>query len=1053
MSITNDNVATDYGSRFIDESLGKDDWARFEKNITEFEKQVLFSLKNYANCVINGNQSNGLSVTNMKYALGNYYYLMIRNKFMRIEKDNKFIELVKPINVKIEDYTPLKNKKQKNKMHKRDKLSVDEIREKNSVGKLNDAAEALLEIYKSFTISIDNRGFASNYIEFVGMTFIFMSEMIIKNKERFIGNVGRVWELMVSMQRFINMINENYTGSSIVDPNVKVLISSIFCEDIVDAYRRIEQIFPFNGLEICRKVPELLVTSPYDKYVSTSIIKPRAHQMEIVDKVYTNFKNGFFIVYNSMINSGKTTSVVSLTNIAKNFNKILLCVCNLQTVRDQMCCMFNNCDISFAIASMSINDEIKISKSWSAQRGIETIVCGLDVAVRLIENNPEKYIVFHDEPTIGADVDGSMSLRSNVNLLMCLPKWIIFSSATSPTVEELSVITDRIKKVHPTIVVDTVYSPTVQIACEVRTNDGDIIVPYLGCKTSSDVLNTIRKIQDIPFLGRMLTPEVAICLWTELIKIGVSNVPDIPVLLKDVNNIRADKIRVIVLEMLNIMSSLTENQIETICSSNILSNQSIETKNEINRDSTKFVNLMNLGTTEVWKGMTLIVSTEPFNYIDNFSNLLNHVKNEVKSADNVITRYNNALREWSAKKEKIMNNLKMTDVEKANKEQEVDEEKPMSIFPDWGQIATIDHVNKYNKGNKNIIDVRANNNIISFITRKIAISKKQEGNFVDMTKVSDDMLLLLFCGVGIYAPSDKRIDQHYTNLVMELASTGNLAYVIGDNSITFGTNHPYGRTIIDDKFSDHHSVYTLFQLMGRAGRVGKFPKAESIISPNVGRKLIDFTINPEKYNIEIENITKMIILIEKEKQRNMFRQIEQIQKSIDVSTYDVSHDYSNCDDLTDDYINSSDNDHNDDQNDSNINEVPDSWESVEINLDVDSDIMIRQFTEQSNNECDKKWNSIIHLSVQKNAPIVPLKSVINKNKFNKNISNESRMQTASNNNKYQPPHMRNKKQNDEKQHMCNEKQPPYMRNKKQNNEKQPVYMSTKTRDDEKSWRK
>ena len=1048
MSTSNDNNATDYGSRAIDERLTKDDWSRFEKSMTDFEKNVLQSLKIYANTVINGNAYSGITIKNTKLALGDYFYLLVRDSFLRIEKGNDVINLVKPINQKAQDFSVAKKQKQKNKKQNPNKITVADIREKSALTKLNDAVNNIMKIYQTYAFNIDNYGFNSKYIEFVGMTFIYTAEIIIRSKESYADNIGRVWELMVSMQRFLKMIDE-YIGVSIIDASLDQKISNIFIDDLRASYERLEKIFPFNGVEICRKVPELLVNSPYDKYVSSSSIKPREHQMEICNKVYNHFNNGFFIVYNSMINSGKTTTVVALGNIARNFDKVLLCVCNLQTVRDQMCCMFNNSDVSFANASVSQNGDVKISKSYSSQRDIEAIVCGLDVAVRLVENEPNKYIIFHDEPTIGADVEESLSLRLNVRLLMTLSKWYIFSSATSPTTDELSVITNRIKTVHPTLVVDTVYSPTVQIACEVRTQSGNVVVPYLGCKTSEDVLSTIKKIQDIPFLGRMLTPDIAIGLWSVLNFHKVNNVPDIPVLLKDVNNIRADKIRVIVLEMLRLVSTLSNEQIESICASNMLSNGQTS---DMNYDANKIVNMMNLGTTELYKGMTLVVSTEPLNYVSNFANLLEDLKKVTKSANNIVNRYTNEMCEWTSRKEKIMSNLKMTENEKIFKEQEIDSEKPQITFPNWAQIATVEHSTRYNYGNKNVIDIRPLNNIETIINRKIAISRKQEGNFMEMTRVSDDLLLLLFCGVGFYAPSDSRVDHHYTNLVMELASTGNLAFVIGDNSITFGTNHPYGRTIIDDKFSNRHSINTLFQLMGRAGRVGKFPKAESIVTDDIGRKLIDFTINPAKYNTEIINITNMIITIENEQKQQMDEKIKKVQETIidEVSNVEIVNmlGHTNNDPIIqqDDAIIQQDDAiiQQDDaiiqQDEAKTDDIPESWDDVDFQ---DDEISVQEPTvkldKPTNNECNEKWRiAMIESKTGKDTeklPIIPLKTVINReyenqqtqknksvhvhvpqqqtNTWRSNDSSNQKNDNVTNSEKetktlYVPPHMRNK---------------------------------------------
>jgi replicative superfamily II helicase len=118
---------------------------------------------------------------------------------------------------------------------------------------------------------------------------------------------------------------------------------------------------------------------------------------------------------------------------------------------------------------------------------------------------------------------------------------------------------------------------------------------------------------------------------------------------------------------------------------------------------------------------------------------------------------------------------------------------------------------------------------------------------------------LLYAGVGLIYPEDIQ-NKYYTDRVLSLAADGSLAVVIADNSISYGTNYPFGRVIITEDFSDAYSVYTLFQLMGRAGRVGKSWKAEVLISDKMANMLVDFTRNPEKYDIEVENIKAAICM-------------------------------------------------------------------------------------------------------------------------------------------------------------------------------------------------
>src|SRR3989344_3272275 len=138
--------------------------------------------------------------------------------------------------------------------------------------------------------------------------------------------------------------------------------------------------------------------------------------------------------------------------------------------------------------------------------------------------------------------------------------------------------------------------------------------------------------------------------------------------------------------------------------------------------------------------------------------------------------------------------------------------------------------------------------------------------------VSDTLITLLLCGVGIYSLEHKGLSMEYNHLVLNLASQGKLAYLISDNSICYGTNYPINRVIITDDYVEKHSVNTLYQLMGRAGRVGKSWTAEIYISNLTGLKIIDIN----QINIEAININEKFIELYNKKQLTINRTINNI---------------------------------------------------------------------------------------------------------------------------------------------------------------------------------
>jgi replicative superfamily II helicase len=86
-------------------------------------------------------------------------------------------------------------------------------------------------------------------------------------------------------------------------------------------------------------------------------------------------------------------------------------------------------------------------------------------------------------------------------------------------------------------------------------------------------------------------------------------------------------------------------------------------------------------------------------------------------------------------------------------------------------------------------------------------------------KVDDFVLKLMFCGVALHM--EKGLPRKYLNMVEELASQNLLAYIITDQSLCYGTNFPISNVIICDDLVCRLNMNEMFQLIGRAGRVGQ----------------------------------------------------------------------------------------------------------------------------------------------------------------------------------------------------------------------------------------
>lgn len=68
---------------------------------------------------------------------------------------------------------------------------------------------------------------------------------------------------------------------------------------------------------------------------------------------------------------------------------------------------------------------------------------------------------------------------------------------------------------------------------------------------------------------------------------------------------------------------------------------------------------------------------------------------------------------------------------------------------------------------------------------------------------------------------EKGLPPKYLDKVEELASQNYLAYIITDHSLAYGTNFPISNVILCDDLVTKLNMNEMFQLVGRAGRVGQ----------------------------------------------------------------------------------------------------------------------------------------------------------------------------------------------------------------------------------------
>ena len=163
-----------------------------------------------------------------------------------------------------------------------------------------------------------------------------------------------------------------------------------------------------------------------------------------------------------------------------------------------------------------------------------------------------------------------------------------------------------------------------------------------------------------------------------------------------------------------------------------------------------------------------------------------------------------------------------------------------------------------------------------------------------MDKEDNLLLVGLALGVGIYSPTTT--SDRYKNEVLNLASEGKLAYIVADTDIAYGTNYAIEHIIIDDTGftgTNAHSISTLFQVIARAGRVGKSWRAMIYCGTGVINILDNYTKEniktneADKINQAVQNINPVEIEERREQEKELKDDVVE-QKQIDTDRVELA---------------------------------------------------------------------------------------------------------------------------------------------------------------------
>jgi len=747
----------------------------------------------------------------------------------------------------------------------------DIIKKENSWKIVN---KELDQLFSTFNFDDDFHipsAFNSKYIEIRGVGFIVSVHYLLKNSKKFIGKQSKmifVNNIIVGMQKFINA-TRNLVSQSIIDPLTTTKTSEKFLNLMEIELKKIKEVFEFDGMKICTQTPQLLIYTNYDCYIPTKSLSLYSHQHKLIDEIAYSIKNdeSLIITLRTMTNTGKTTSalgIAEIINCARKYSNkpdlMFIFCCNIRQVMDQVSQLVFNAGIPFGIAFIDRFNGLTEINNYNCPSNDKRVVtvCGPDACIELVKKYPNS-VIFLDEPNINLD-KGTDAAQKNVRLITeGLTKQVILSSATFFEKLPEWIMNNHETKYGKTRHVD-IYSNKIHIACEIKTTDGKLVIPHSRCKTSNDMKKIVDKIISNPFMGRTYTANMTDSLYNVAKKNSINELPDINTIFDNAENLNADSLRSVCMDILDKTANEKDDIVEKV-SNHVIVPASIKCQEEkeetgdIQWEREKKFTIGNnidfgtLCTTSAHRFMlpTLIATENPISFVyQYFQNIVDDFLKQYGSVKKINDDYTHNVGLWQKQFDRAERGAKDTTInskeDRLRNEESLQLGKPIIKISEF-QINTSSHIRRYAKGTKNVIDrhsLRQELDVTEIMTCEMS--------------VPDDVRILLACGVGIAGVYGGTYAHHVSVLMNE----GKLAYIVANDSIAYGTNVPINIVVVTKEFSDAHSTNTIFQLISRAGRVGRSWNAEAFIDDSCAEKILsNLHSDNEKENIEFINFEKI----------------------------------------------------------------------------------------------------------------------------------------------------------------------------------------------------
>jgi len=727
-------------------------------------------------------------------------------------------------------------------------------------------------------------------------------------------HVSRKQQLADGEERLIKGINT-------MKPTEQIAVSLTFVNQIKSALNLLRSRFKVNAIDMFNERPHLVLFTDWDNMVPGLDIKPNESQKKFFECLEPHLKinaNPTCIFYNTSIGGGKTTSFCMFSRFTymmrQNGNQSMqaLFCCNVDDVRYSAAnssiftgspcvianithdiikeeiiyvlhngkCMrapkklerltkkskptgkFTFVDDLDAIDESTILSTFTVqypsgkkvkNVMWTAHNSCRSdelplnIIAGPEATLLMLQLNVLNVNVFVDEHTLNADKSDSEVMKFNAKIMNILPKLSVFASATSPSIDQLENFKNHYNEKYSNGKIIELNGTEFSISLSMKNKyDGSSIFLFNGCKTVAEIEKLIQNTSESPLFCRMYTHDMAIYLFDKMKANKIENLPDVDKIFSSITSLNPANARKFVIKLLKILAAQCDDKIvEIICSGiNIDDNYKVDIKNIMTVDAHKLV------------GQTLAIDPDPTTYVfkifepikaqlieDGF--IYKHIEDKIIKEIQAHNAKCEALEKTEKKTSKSKNDNDSNNIDTEQKLRELSENTPTASLPNQYILNSPEHFKLFVKDG-------------TYIAPKIQTILKIE----DLVKLdcSDDLKILLHMRIGINNPHDKRLTDTYRGMVTKLMKEGYFVVVFSDKSICTGANYPFTNIFIDSVFAEHHSVNTLVQALGRAGRRNLAYSAIAYIDNGVMNKIVKHVTTQEFNNtVEAENMNNMFM--------------------------------------------------------------------------------------------------------------------------------------------------------------------------------------------------